>query len=245
VPLTVTATQGGSAFQGLGLQVKVLTGAEPAASQAGGTGTAAGSAANQVSVTTTQTGSYVYVALSEGEPATAAAGCTILGSYSDAVNGGEWYGAIRTVSATGTPGAVTVGGNLTSGASFVDIAAAEILAATSIAEDASSPVYAATSTATAITTASFSPPAGSLLVAIVASDGAADGVSDTTMSVADTMSLTWTPLAQAADPSTCYAGIFVADVPAAAGTVPPARNTGGAPVIVVARTGWRGANHSR
>lgn len=243
--LTVTATEGGGTANGIGLLVKVLTGAKPSAQQPGGTNTLTGTpnGANQVSVTTTQTGSYVYVAGAEGESPTAATGCTIIGSFNDSGHG-EFYWAIRTTSATGTPGATTVGGSLASGATFTDVAAAEILAASTIAEDGSSPTYASASAATAVTTASFAPPSGSLLVAIIGSNGAANGLSNTTMSMSDTMGLSWKPLAQAASPATTYAGVFVADIPAT-GPPPAGQFMAQRPVTVVTNAGWRGAQHSR
>src|SRR3954447_25702740 len=61
-----------------------------------------------------------------------------------------------------------------------------------IVEDASSPAIASTSAATTVTTASFTPPAGSLILALVGSDGTA-GV-NTIIIMSDSLSGTWTLL---------------------------------------------------
>jgi hypothetical protein len=223
--MTVTATQGGVTANGMILRVQVLTGAAAAAAQTGGTGaqSASGGAAHQASVTTTVAGSYVYGAMvnaAAGTTWTAAAGVTIVDTVNDATNG-EFYGSCRTTTGTGTPGATTVGASApTNGGGF---AGAEILPAVSgtpPAEDASGPALASTLAATAVTTASFTPPAGSLLVAMIASD-AGSGVE--TMALTDTsgLGLTWVALAQAHVSSADYAGVWIAQVPAAAGFVSP------------------------
>jgi len=223
--MTVTATQGGAAYRGMLLRVKVLTGAAAAASQTGATATS--TAACNASITTTATGSVVYGGLSSGNVSfTAEPSCTLFDNYQDTTNN-ESYGSFRTTSATGTPGAVTVGSS-TSGTGYTDIAAAEILPSGTITEDSSAPAVVTSDTATALTTASFTPPAGSLIVALIGTDGAASGSTDTTMTVTDTGGgLTWTQLAQAASPSTCYAGVWIAQVPGgAAFTAPPNRGRG-------------------
>lgn len=206
--LTVTATQGGGTSAGMLLRVKVLTGAALAQTEA----TVASSTALNGTITTTVTGSIVYGALSGDAAAGAFSAeplCTLTDNFHDTSNG-EYYGSFRTTSATGTPGSTLVGS--TTANANRNLAAAEILPNGTIAEDASAPAVATTMTATAVTTASFTPPAGSLLVAIVPSDGAAGGTL-TTMTVSGG-GLTWTELVHAASASTCYAGVWVAQVPA-------------------------------
>jgi hypothetical protein len=224
VAMTVTATQGGSPFAGMGLRVLVLTGAKAVASQTStGHNHAEGANPNRVAITTTTAGSLVYAAIQQ-ESAGAWTPNTgnSAGSQFDDTTQGESYGYVRSTSATGTPGSFTAGLSSTS-SGFQNVAAAEILANGTIAEDASGPAFVSTSTLTALTTASFTPPSGSLLVALIGADGAADGVHTTTMAMTDSSSLTWTPLAQSASPATCYSGIFIADAPGAAAAVLPPR----------------------
>lgn len=205
--LTVTATQGGASANGLLLRVKVLTGV--AATQNGATASAA--ATCSVSITTTVTGSRVYGAVSNGAGIAADASTTLIDNFTDSTNS-EVYGSFKATSATGTPGAVAVGAS--GGDAFGDVAAVEILASGTITEDASGPVVVTTMTATTVTTASFTPPPGALLVAMIGSDGAANGSTVTTMTVTGG-GLTWTQAAHAATPGSCYAGVWTAQVPAA------------------------------
>jgi hypothetical protein len=215
--LTVTATQGGGTFQGMLLRVKVLTGAAIAASQTGGT--VVTSTTYGASLTTTVTGSVVYGALTAGSGGfTAEPLCTLIDNYNDGTNF-EQYGSFRTTSATGTPGSTLVGASAPA-YTLGGMAAAEILPSGTIAEDASAPAVVTSNTLTALTTASFTPPAGSLIVVMIGSDG--DGASTTTMTVTDTGGgLTWIPLAQANAGNQEYAGVWIAQVPAAGPATPP------------------------
>src|SRR6516165_5483169 len=170
--MTVTATQGGpGAVQGMALRVFVLTGAKPVASQTGGvnsTNFATTTTNFTASITTTQTGSRVYGAISHSPQSTdsGAAATTIADNINDSVNGEE-YVTYKATSVTGTPGATTLGITLSGTAAGGPLAMAEILTSGTLAEDASGPaavsVLGSGSTLT-VTTASFSPPAGSLLV---------------------------------------------------------------------------------
>jgi hypothetical protein len=208
--LTVTATQGGAgAANGMLVRVLVLTSAAAAASQTGATATS--TAGNNASIVTTATGSRVYGAMANGGTSyTAEPLCTLIDNFLDTGGSGERWGAFRTTSATGTPGSTLVGSSASG--SFPDIAAAEILPAGTIAEDASAPAVATTGTAIFLTTASFTPPAGSLVVVMVACDGTGSAL--VTMAVTDTGGgLTWIPQAQAASASTTYAGVWIAQVP--------------------------------
>src|SRR4051812_21284339 len=87
-----------------------------------------------------------------------------------------------------------------------------------IAIDASSPALVhGVSVSSTVTTASFTPPAGALLVACVAANSSA-GLS-TTAAMTDTAGLTWTQRSVANFASTArsgYAGIYTALVPTSA-----------------------------
>jgi hypothetical protein len=205
--MSITAAQGGSVSNGLLLRVIVLTGA--AAAQIGGTGKQTGLAAHEATLTTTVTGSRVYLALTNGGfvSYTAAASTTLIDNSGDATNG-EIYGSGRATALTGTPGTVTVGSSAPSTQSG-GCAAAEILPAGLLWEDASGPAPAQTSSGTTVTTASFAPPPGALLVALIGSDG---GSGVTTMAVSGG-GLTWTPLAEANDPGQDYAGVWISQAP--------------------------------
>ena len=207
--LTVTATQTAETFQGMLLRVIVLTGAVTAASQPGGT--VVTSTAYNASITTTVTGSIVYGAYTSGhDTAVAEPLCTLIDNFDDATNF-EFYGSFRTTSATGTPGATLVGSS-TAYDGFGGMAAAEILPNGTLTEDASAPAVVTSSTLTALTTASFTPPDGSLIVALIGSDGS--GAGTTTVSVTDTGGgLTWIPLAEANAGNQEYAGVWIAQVP--------------------------------
>jgi hypothetical protein len=222
-PVTVTATAGGSVANGLLLRVKVLTGTS--VNQFGATAVQSSSvpAAHQASITTTVTGSQVYGAITSGSAAaqTPAASTTMLDNVVDATNG-ECYATLRTTAATGTPGAITVGASAPSQGGGV--ALAEILPSGTLAEDPSSPAAVSTTSGTTVTSASFTPPDGSLLVAMVASDG---GSGTTTMALSGG-GLTWTPLAEANSSVADYAGVWIAQ------TGPPDPND---PVITATQGG--------
>lgn len=206
--MTVTATQGGATYQGMLLRVMVLTGT--AATQNGATASA--TAACSASITTTVSGSRVYGGITNGATFTADASTTLIDNFDDTTNT-EFYGSFKTTSVTGTPGAVAVGAN-GGGDPFGDVAALEVLPSGTITEDASAPAVVTTGTATTLTTAAFTPPAGSLLVALIGSCGDANGSTDTTMTVTGG-GLTWTEAAHGASPSSCYAGVWIARMPAA------------------------------
>ena len=216
---TVTATEGANAVNGVLLRVKVLTGAAAAASQTGASKTAdAGSSPfYDQSITTTVTGSIVYGALADGannSAFTADARTTLIDNFSDGVQFCQ-YATWRATSATGTPGATTLGASSNAGDHGV-YAAAEILPSGTITEDASAPAAASTTAATAVTTASFTPPAGSLLVAIVSH--CSSGVSSITISNTGG-TLIWTQLAYISVAGGTGNGVWVAQVPAAGGGV--------------------------
>jgi hypothetical protein len=222
--LTVTATQGGSGnTNGIVLDVRVVTGA--AAVQNGKTGSSATITTPQLAITPNATGSWVYVSIDAfGNASTLTANAaTTLRENVDQSGNPTTYGTGRTTSTTTAATPVTVGASAPTGysADAVQLALAEILAApgATLAEDASTPAVAYTTAAETVTTGSFSPPPGSLLVAIVApnSTGAA-GIQ--TITVSDSSGLTWTPLVVISSSGDSANGIWVAVVPPAPAVIP-------------------------
>ena len=184
--MTVTATQGGATANGIFSRVFVLTQAADLASQ---TGAAVNFAfvSTQTwtrSITTTQTGSRVYGAAAHGSTVTdaAAALTTLVDSQAD--SGNSWqYVTFKATSLTGTPGATTLGFTFSPTGSSGPFAMFEVKTGGTLTEDASAPAPVWLTNAITVTSASFTPPAGSLLVALVASNG---GATVTTMTVSDT-----------------------------------------------------------
>lgn len=205
--MVVTATQGGSTHNGIMLRVKVLTGV--AALQNGATAQLSSSGGpDRVSITTTVTGSEVYGALAVGvETAwTVQAGTTIIDNLDDPTNGNR-YGSCKTTAVTGTPGATLVGTSFPTTGGFYNMAAVEILPNGTIQEDPSGPALASNQSAITVTTAAFSPPEGSVLLAMVGSNGGGGGV--TTMSVQGG-GLNWTELVAGNSFPGLYSGVWIA-----------------------------------
>ena len=96
----------------------------------------------------------------------------------------------------------------------VGIAAAEILASGSLAENSSAPAVSGVVNATSFTTAAFTPPAPSLLVVMVSALG---GAAVCTMALSDTsgLGLNWTEQAKYNASGAGYNGVWTAQVPAA------------------------------
>jgi hypothetical protein len=235
-PMTVTVTQsGGLPANGTFLNVTVLLDAADASLQAGATATAliAGLTAPQTSITTTVTGSVVYGHLHRAASSNAFAAnasTTLDDNVQDTANGKYW-GTCRTTAATGTPGAVTVGSTGTAGAALSEIALAEILANGTITEDASSPATVLAATAQSATSASFTPPDGALLVAIIGANNA----SNTATATVTGGGYTWTPLIELGHTGTqVYSAVWIAQVPASA---PPSTS-----FLVTANQGGSTAN---
>ena len=226
--LTVTAAQGvGSPANGLLLRVVVITGA--AVTQSGVTANAVSSGPN-VSHTPNQTGSRVYFAGVGNKDVgyTIEANCTQFDNIADATNAEQYLTGKRTATSTsGTP--VTVGWT-DAGSNGAGIAAYEVQQAGTLAEDGSAPPIADNGgvfTVQTVTTSSFTPPAGSLLVALVSSDG---GVGVCTMTVSDTGGgLTWIEKAKNNPSGGDYCGVWIAQVPAAAAAAVP---------VAMADPGW-------
>jgi hypothetical protein len=207
VSVTVTATQGGSTSKGVLLRVEVITGA--AAGQTGATGTQTGTAAHQASVTPNSNNSRIYGAMIQSNATTsytANASTTLIDNVSDGTNTVQ-YGTCKAtaLSVSGSPKTVGASAPSNSGSA----AFCEVQPAGTLAEDASAPAVAESTGSTTVTTASFTPPAGSLIVALVASDG---GSGTTTMTVSGG-GYTWTQAASGNASGNGYAGVWLAQVP--------------------------------
>jgi hypothetical protein len=151
---------------------------------------------------------------------------------------GHWTGTV-----TGGVAITTLGG--TNDNSFNAFGAYEVAPSGSPAIDASTPAAALSATGVSpAVTASFTPPSGAVLVALVGSDGSAAQV----ISISDTsgLSLTWTQ--RGTTYSVGFEGtfaIFTTTMPGGAG---PPLNRGplpNFPAVIVTGSGWRGAGHSR
>jgi hypothetical protein len=205
---TVTATQSGAVAARTTLRVKVLTGAAAAASQTGATAGQHATAAQQVSITTTVTGSVVYGSMWTANAATFTANgnTTMIDNTHDS---DLTHGNCKASAATGTPGATSIGASAPSANG--SIALLEVLPNGTIAEDASGPAWA-DANATSATTASFTPPGGSLLVALINTNGTAGVVN---MAVTDTsgLGISWTEKSVQHPSGGAYAGVWVADMP--------------------------------
>lgn len=244
---TVTATQVNNPFNGIFLQVLVLNGAAAATSQPGGTGHDIVGGCT-VPITTTTAGSVIYgaamcddaLAMTFESNSTPFSGA-LPNPFHDTTN--DNYYATWYTAATVTPGGPTNYGCSASGAGSA--CGAEILPNGTITIDASSPAMVETNNAETIQTASFVPPAGTLLVALVPSDGTGSGV--TTMSVTSSPSLTWTELINSNAGDYEYTGVWIAQVPAGPAGAPsvfyprPASRV----VTVPFTAGRQGAGHSR
>lgn len=194
--MTVTATQTGTATKnGIGLCVRVVTGAFPPAAQNGAT-FAGNTTALNTSLTPHAVGSQVYTAIiSYGsgsgsytwEPAE-----TGLFVQADPANTAVAGNALLTsVTSSLTP--ITVGASAGPGPNY-HFAVAEILGmtSTSLADDPSAPAPVYNSAGISVTTASFTPALGALLVALVEANTTASGTQGITVS--DSTSLTWKQL---------------------------------------------------
>lgn len=193
--MTVTAaftTLSGGRF----LALRVLAGA--ASSQAGaGTATkdiTPGTTVYTQAITTTQTGSQVYMVCDDpvtNGSLTAAAASTLVGAAFQNSTDVVSSAAGKATSATGTPGATTLG--FTNGTADQGvIALQEVLFVTAVT-NAGGAAYASANTAT-ITTASFTPASNSLLVATCAMGNGTGGASSLG-TVTDSLTGTWTRLA--------------------------------------------------
>ena len=207
----VTATQGGTGTDnGIILTVRVLTGA--ADTQDGATSTSSTITTPQQAITPIASGSVVYGAVTNASEAVSftANGSTTFSQNVLYTGDGDTFGTFRSTSTTTASTPVTVGASAPTGqgAGNIHFAAAEILTSGTLAEDPSSPAGKNTTTATSVSTAAFTPPPGTLLVAMVSSNGLGSGT--LTMTVSDTSGLTWV---QAAGTTYDMASVWLAWVP--------------------------------
>ncbi len=192
--LSVTAAESGAgAYNGMALTVKVLTG--QASSPIGATASSGSITTPEVSITPSGTGSYVYGAVYNANVQTlftAAANTTFSQNVGDNTNGVA-YGTFRLTATTTASTPVTVGATAPAEtAGYLSIALLEILKGTGLAEDSSSPAGVNTTSAETLSTAVFTPPAGSLLVAQVVANSTGDGTNSMAVTVSDSSGLTWT-----------------------------------------------------
>ena len=194
--LTVTAAQSGTGTgDGIALTVKVITSAN--GSPIGNTAESVAVTTPELAITPDDTGSWVYGALVNGNATAAftAAASTTFSQNQYWSGDATTFATFRSTGTTTASTPVTLGATAPAGtAGQFAIALLEIIAASdeTLAEDASSPAVAYTTTATTVATASFAPPAGALLVAMVASDCSGTSGQSMTMGVTDSSGLTWT-----------------------------------------------------
>lgn len=115
-------------------------------------------------------------------------------------------GASSSTTTAGVP--ATAGASNGPASGYGGVAVAEILTSGTLAEDPSSPAPVNTTSATTVTTARFTPPMGSLLVAEIATAGTAVAVTVTD----DNGALDWYELASWHSGTSGYAGIWAAVV---------------------------------
>jgi hypothetical protein len=207
---TVTATFAGETTAGGGtLRVTALLGA--ASVQTGGTGGAVStsSVSYDQAITIAAVGSVVYGAAANFSNSTAytADGST---TFTDNVSfvSGDRTGTFRSTAATASTGSQTFGASAPTGTAGA-VALAEVLAAGTISEDASTTSAVTTTTSgTTITSPSITPPASCLLVVRVAGIAAA-GPTSATISDTSGLGLIWTALSQhGGSGAQNYAGVF-------------------------------------
>jgi hypothetical protein len=249
---TVTATNGGGG-NGIALQVEMITGAVE-------TGGASTSASNSNVLTASLTPNYsnsfiAWAAMIATSSPTSISGATSnalltvaagADTFNDATQGVTYSAGYYSGTVTAaTP--VTVGGSQTALSTYGEMAAYEIQPSGSWAENASTPAYAHSTSAAAITTASFTPAAaGGVLVAVACCNFSGVG-SGSNITITSSPSLTWTQRASNAASSNGGVGVFTATVPSSftVGPPPGLQALVQAPVTVPVISGWRNAAHSR
>lgn len=208
ISMTVTATEGGSTFNGIALTVKVLT--NSAVTQNGAHNNRTTITTPNLAITPNATGSIVYGAVFNSNSLTtwtANAGTTLILNQVDATNS-IVHGHYRSTSSTTSGSPLTLGASAPTG-STGGIAQAEILnIGGALTEDASSPPSVSVTNAITVTTNTFTPPPGATLVATVTSDSG----TVVTMSVVGG-TLTWTEVDKANGSGLGYAGVWTARVP--------------------------------
>ena len=242
--MTVTATAGGVVSNGLGVAVKVLTGG--AAAQPGNTHGSTQPTQNLYgdAITPTFTGSLVYGAFLGNFAAnwTPFSGATaaFIQNTSNGASGLE-YIALKSAATTTAATPVTLGCS-SSTANGISLSLCEIKAAGTLAEDASAPAASGFLAATTWTSASFTPPAGVVLVVMVSSNG---GAGVTTMAVSDTSGLTWTEQVHQNTSGDGYSGVWTAVTPPPGGILPQQARHRAPAVFTRIAAASRGASYTR
>jgi hypothetical protein len=203
--MTVTADATASKLaNGINLRVKVLT--NVAAIQDGAAGNT--SSAEHLSITTTEIGSRIYgAALNSSSSGFAVnASTTAIDNVTDATNGGR-YATCKSAADTASLGAANIGYTNTRTIGGISLFEVKSDGVNVIAEDASSPALTTVTTSAAATTAAFTPPIGSLLVALVS------GMFNLAPAMSDSMGLNWVLASSLASGSGGQAVVYIARVP--------------------------------
>jgi len=214
--VTVTAASSGTdSSNGIGLYVEVVTGALPAGSQPGTSLGSLSITTPQSSITPGHNGSWVYGAILNGTVAVAFssidANTTFNQNVPDATHS-VTYGSFRSTAGTTTSPTTYGAAAPSESAGSLALAMAEIVAATTLAKDASTPAAVSTTAAKTISTASFNPPPGSLLVATVTSN--ADGTGSAVSITVTSPGLGWVQVAACpATPVGPLATVWIANAP--------------------------------
>ena len=255
---TVTATQSGASSQGGNyLAVKVLTGATEAGGASNG-GNSLVQATAGGTLTPNFSSSLVVFSISADLQSGVMPAAATNNTYYDNVNDSldNWSFADGHYSGTVTSGvALTYGASVNGGNDHANWCAYEIkpsVGGVTPALDASTPALAADTTHTlSITTASFTPPAGSVLAALIATGGTGAGAGiSVAMSDTSGLSLVWTRRAVSSLSDNFQpTWIFTTTIPSGPASVTPAPLPQGplpnVPVIIPANSGWRNSGHSR
>jgi hypothetical protein len=221
--MTVTVTGSGPAPVVTALAVAVLTGA--AATQNGVTASnGAVSGTPDLAVTPGSTGGYVYGAMLT-YPATVAYTATAATTYTantfDTAVTNCGYGILHSTAKTTASTPVTLGATAPGSITAGSIALAEVKASGTLAIDASTPAGVTGHAGASLVTASFTPPAGSLLV--TGASGMDNTAGAIALAVTDSSGLSWTRLVLASGTGNGAAAVWVAVVPSgpAVSLVPP------------------------
>ena len=219
--MTVTATQGGSTNAGMAMGVLLYSNAQAPAAQVGGTDAThtTTTGALQTAITPTATGSLVVGAMTNGinTTFTALASTTLKVNFNAGATASNEIGTMVSSATTtsGTP--VTIGASAPTNGTGGQIVLTEILSnGGTLTEDTANEPAAVTSTsALNLTTASFTPNPGDLLVLLVSTCGGNSGA--TTLTITNTGSLTFTSLVSSAASFYGCSAVYVAQMPGAGG----------------------------
>jgi hypothetical protein len=225
VAMTVTATQGTPTNVGMAMSVLLFSNAAAPSVQAasGKTGTkTTSSGALSLAITPNSTGSRIVGAMTNGVATsfTALASTTLKVNFTSTGPGNE-YGTMMSAAATTAATPVTIGASAPTGGTGGQIALAEILASggTLTEDTANEPAAVTSASALNLTTASFTPTPGDLVVLLVTTSGGNSG--STTLTITNTGSLVFTQLVSSAVSFYGCTAVYVAQV---VGTLP---GTGG------------------